>query len=184
MKQTTIAGLLAAIVLLAAVVIVQATRPAEAGGVATQGDPCPADIDNSGTVDVVDFLQLLASWGPCPAPQPVAIASDPTGHEMIARQWSDGVLEFGLLGHGSPGWEWSVAPDSTHVGTVVDVSMGLLTYTHCPSECTAQGAAIPLGWWRIWRLYADGYTEEMSLVLCTDDYSVNCFAWGAWSPVD
>jgi sugar lactone lactonase YvrE len=27
--------------------------------------PCPADIDGSGTVDVVDLLQVLSHWGPC-----------------------------------------------------------------------------------------------------------------------
>jgi hypothetical protein len=27
---------------------------------------CPADIDGSGSVDVLDFLALLAAWGPCP----------------------------------------------------------------------------------------------------------------------
>lgn len=32
---------------------------------------CAADIDNSGTIDVVDLLQLLADWGPC-----VGCASD------------------------------------------------------------------------------------------------------------
>ncbi|MBX3374638.1 MAG: trypsin-like peptidase domain-containing protein [Phycisphaeraceae bacterium] len=28
-------------------------------------DPCPADIDGSGTVDFADVLALLAAWGPC-----------------------------------------------------------------------------------------------------------------------
>jgi hypothetical protein len=27
--------------------------------------PCPADLDDSGTVDVFDLLQLLGTWGPC-----------------------------------------------------------------------------------------------------------------------
>jgi hypothetical protein len=27
---------------------------------------CPADLDGSGAVDVLDFLILLANWGPCP----------------------------------------------------------------------------------------------------------------------
>ena len=27
---------------------------------------CPADLDNDNTVGIVDFLALLASWGPCP----------------------------------------------------------------------------------------------------------------------
>jgi hypothetical protein len=29
-------------------------------------DPCRADINGDGTVDVSDFLQLLGSWGRCP----------------------------------------------------------------------------------------------------------------------
>ncbi len=28
--------------------------------------PCPADLDNSGAVDVKDLLTLLGAWGPCP----------------------------------------------------------------------------------------------------------------------
>ncbi len=27
---------------------------------------CPGDINGDGTVGIVDFLQLLAAWGPCP----------------------------------------------------------------------------------------------------------------------
>jgi len=27
---------------------------------------CPGDIDGDGTVGIVDFLQLLGTWGPCP----------------------------------------------------------------------------------------------------------------------
>jgi endonuclease/exonuclease/phosphatase family metal-dependent hydrolase len=30
------------------------------------GPPCPADLDGSGAVDVLDFLTLLAAWGPNP----------------------------------------------------------------------------------------------------------------------
>ncbi len=30
------------------------------------GEPCPADFDNSGAVDVKDLLFLLGAWGPCP----------------------------------------------------------------------------------------------------------------------
>ena len=29
---------------------------------------CVGDVDGSGVVDVVDFLELLGAWGPCPAP--------------------------------------------------------------------------------------------------------------------
>ena len=41
---------------------------------------CPADIDGSGTVDIVDFLNLLASWGPCPPGGPCAADIDGDGH--------------------------------------------------------------------------------------------------------
>jgi hypothetical protein len=34
------------------------------------------DLDGDGDVDVVDFLSLLKSWGPCPAPCPPACAAD------------------------------------------------------------------------------------------------------------
>ena len=27
--------------------------------------PCPGDVDADGTVGILDFLALLASWGPC-----------------------------------------------------------------------------------------------------------------------
>ena len=31
------------------------------------GEPsCPADIDGDGIVGIIDFLKLLANWGPCP----------------------------------------------------------------------------------------------------------------------
>jgi len=29
---------------------------------------CPADLDGDGEVGITDFLDLLAAWGPCPAP--------------------------------------------------------------------------------------------------------------------
>ena len=90
MKQRTHAGLLAAVVLLAGVVIVQATQPRGA----PQGDPCPADVDNSGAVDVVDFLQLLGSWGPCPNPQVVALTTWRVAQEVVLfRAWSDNTFQ-------------------------------------------------------------------------------------------
>jgi hypothetical protein len=30
-------------------------------------DPCPEDLNNDGVVNVLDLLQALAAWGPCPA---------------------------------------------------------------------------------------------------------------------
>jgi hypothetical protein len=39
--------------------------------------PCPWDLDNNGTVDTVDFLQLLGAWGPNPG-NPADINGDGT----------------------------------------------------------------------------------------------------------
>ena len=30
------------------------------------GDPCPGDTDGNGEVDVLDLLNVIAAWGPCP----------------------------------------------------------------------------------------------------------------------
>ncbi len=32
----------------------------------SEPDPCPPDITGDGQVDVLDLLEILASWGPCP----------------------------------------------------------------------------------------------------------------------
>ena len=70
MKPKASAGLLAAgVVLLAANLFVQASRPAEGGG----GDPCPADLDNNGVVDAADFFVFLADFGPCPSSRVVSM---------------------------------------------------------------------------------------------------------------
>ena len=65
----TIAALLTMIAaLLTVLVVVQLSKPAQAGGVAgVGGDPCPSDINNDAMVDVLDFLQVLGDWGPCPS---------------------------------------------------------------------------------------------------------------------
>ena len=39
-------------------------------------DLCPADTNDSGTVNVTDLLELLAAWGTCPAPCPPDINDD------------------------------------------------------------------------------------------------------------
>ena len=41
-------------------------------------DLCPADSNNSGTVNVTDLLALLAKWGPCSAPCPADNTGDGT----------------------------------------------------------------------------------------------------------
>ena len=38
----------------------------EAADICEVPPPCPADLDNSGAVDVKDLLILLGAWGPCP----------------------------------------------------------------------------------------------------------------------
>ncbi|MHC4766006.1 MAG: hypothetical protein ACYTF2_12945 [Planctomycetota bacterium] len=40
------------------------------------GDEVPGDVDGNGVVDVIDFLALLAAWGPCPDPCPPSCAAD------------------------------------------------------------------------------------------------------------
>jgi agmatine deiminase len=59
--------------------------------------PCPADFDDSGSVDVDDFFALLQHWGPCPAP-PEACPWDVTGDDGQV-----GVDDFfALLQHWGP----------------------------------------------------------------------------------
>ncbi|MHC4211308.1 MAG: hypothetical protein ACYSWT_16525 [Planctomycetota bacterium] len=50
----------------------------------------PADIDNDGVVGVLDFLQLLAAWGPCPA-APGCCPADVNGDRQVS------VVDFLLL---------------------------------------------------------------------------------------
>ena len=122
MKQRTITVLLATVVLLAAVVIVQATRPADAGGVASRAAPCPADIDNSGTVDVVDFLLLLGAWGPC--------GCDPSGSWVNAQTISYSCA-FGAVDFDIQSWSFVLGPDA------LTVLGGPATMTGPPVECQA-----------------------------------------------
>lgn len=84
--QSATAGLLVVIAaLLAANVIGQAPKPA---GV----EPCPSDVDDDGVVGVLDFLQVLATWGPCPNPPRV---TDTTSYSAyVFRLWSDGTVEW------------------------------------------------------------------------------------------
>ncbi len=64
-RHRSIASLLAVIaVLLVTNLIVQGSRPAEAGGAAGI-DPCPPDLDGDGVVAVPDLLTMLAAWGLC-----------------------------------------------------------------------------------------------------------------------
>jgi hypothetical protein len=41
--------------------------------------PPPGDLDGDGVVGIVDFLELLSAWGPCPAPCPPQCPGDLDG---------------------------------------------------------------------------------------------------------
>ncbi|MHC4082327.1 MAG: alpha/beta hydrolase [Planctomycetota bacterium] len=51
---------------------------------------CPEDIDGSGEVGIEDFLALLASWGPCPGVQSLELA----GRALAAYPFFDFVHAF------------------------------------------------------------------------------------------
>jgi hypothetical protein len=53
--------------------------------------PAPGDLDGDGVVGILDFLLLLAAWGPCPDPCPPACAADLDGDCTV------GVTDFLLL---------------------------------------------------------------------------------------
>jgi hypothetical protein len=44
--------------------------------------PIPGDLDGDGIVGIVDFLALLAAWGPCPAP-PSECPADVDGNGAV-----------------------------------------------------------------------------------------------------
>jgi subtilisin family serine protease len=48
----------------------------DALGAAGSTPPRPGDLDEDGVVGIVDFLMLLAQWGPCPAPCPPSCLGD------------------------------------------------------------------------------------------------------------
>ncbi len=53
--------------------------------------PAAADLDGDGTVGIVDFLTLLAVWGPCPGPCPPSCAADLDGDCDV------GIVDFLML---------------------------------------------------------------------------------------
>ena len=55
------------------------------------GGTCPSDVNNDGTVGINDFLQVLADWGPCPAPKLVDFHKE--SNDFSFRLWSDNRLE-------------------------------------------------------------------------------------------
>ena len=46
------------------------------------------DLDGDGTVGIVDFLALLAAWGPCPDPCPPNCPADLDGDCVV------GIIDF------------------------------------------------------------------------------------------
>ncbi len=50
--------------------------------------PCPADLDGDGSVGIVDFLALLAAWGPCTGPCPPSCPADFDGDCSV------GIVDF------------------------------------------------------------------------------------------
>ena len=86
MRQS--AGWLAVIAALLTVnIIVQASRPADAGGV------CESDITGDGEVGIDDFLQLLGEWGPCP-PRVVAGVAFGEDEARQVQLWSDNTIRY------------------------------------------------------------------------------------------
>ena len=88
-RPNAVVGLLAAIaVLLAAHLVVQASKPAEAGGVAGGGDPCPGDINSDAVVDVGGGLVRVRHAG-----DPYIVELLPMTGEQYIRVWSDGRVD-------------------------------------------------------------------------------------------
>ncbi len=53
-------------------------------GAVAQGPtaPRPGDLNNDGTIDVADLVQVITNWGPCPAP-PTPCTSDGNGDDRV-----------------------------------------------------------------------------------------------------
>lgn len=56
-----------------------------AGFIATlpEIEPCPADFNGDGAVGFGDLTDLLAAWGPCTCPGPIACPEDLTGDDAV-----------------------------------------------------------------------------------------------------
>jgi len=52
------------------------------------GSLCPADLDGDGEVGIIDFLELLGAWGPCPDPCPPFCFGDSDGDCQV------GIVDF------------------------------------------------------------------------------------------
>jgi hypothetical protein len=70
--------------------------------------PCPGDFNGDGYVNVVDMLELLASWGPCDAPCPADLNGDGVVNVLdfldLLFQWgicaAEGECPWDLTGDG------------------------------------------------------------------------------------
>ena len=98
MRNTTTTVVIAAGLVLAAVIVSRTPGQQAVGTSAgSGGDPCPADLDGDANVGIVDFLQLLAAWGPCPQATVVCYAKIQEGTadpKLTLRLWSDNTLEI------------------------------------------------------------------------------------------
>lgn len=98
------------------------------------------DLDGDGLVGVVDFLSLLGTWGPCPAPCPPSCPGDLDGDCAV------GVTDFLLL-LGA----WTVPPpppDCPGSGDccAVDGSAGCDDPACCEAVCTADPFCCEVVW--------------------------------------
>jgi hypothetical protein len=182
MNRKAILGLLAAFTLVAAGATIWAARPTEAGPT-----ECPSDVDNDGNVGILDFLQVLADWGPCPSPPQlvsVTLAGIGNGNpaaSLLVRTWTDGLAEY-TTNLGGPWTPWTPLPESPHAGLarVVDCdSLGLASglIGECGPGKTLVNA-VPFV-----RLFADGYSELVAASDCSDGKGGFSISWGEWGPV-
>ncbi len=124
-------------------------------------------MDNDGVVGILDFLQVLSSWGPCPAAVLIAVATTTAtagcadGDAAITvRQWSDGFAEYRVEDNdcGSTQSGWAPMPPSLtppmSLIVALDAGGDLFSTGACDSGTKIGGAFFV-------RLYADGTTETI-----------------------
>ena len=46
-------------------------------------DPIPGDINGDGTVGILDYLEMVDMWGPCPLPCPPSCPADLNGDCLV-----------------------------------------------------------------------------------------------------
>ena len=112
------------------------------------GGTCPSDVNNDGTVGIVDFLQVLGDWGPCPEPKAVDISrSVRSGVTFMVRIWSDGSSQYRVTAPN--GWgptAWTEIPANPNPPASIPVGV---------SAADNSGGAL-------FRLWADGSTDSAS----------------------